>query len=296
MADKTQNSEKERALAALRVWRAYFDDRDSLLINARKAGATIAEIMEASKLAKGTVRAVVGTAEDTDQENMMPTTTDHLVQYHHPHYISGTVTTTRSGSMRLEIQMRPFTGIEPEPTEPPEIWGLDREDRELLRAEYQILRGEWAKARLRKDARPVLAQAAPVWENYRAAREAMDAEYAKFWTGEADGGKWKRQVLHLVEAQETALAAAQDWDNTAVELARLERFAIDAISHYRLTHAASDIGMDISTWDVRDLDDYEGDKSWGWSPRLLAQDVATEIEQQKERLKQVAELAGDTAS
>jgi hypothetical protein len=284
---------KERALEALRTWRTYMDDRDPLIRAARAANATIAEIVEASRLAKGTVRSVLeATDTDTTQEDpMTATAADVLARWHHPHFVAAEPDTR---GYYTKYSFRPFTGAEPKPEMPSAAWddeNLTWEDKKRLSEEYRAMEVVWGQARFKLQARPVVTKAVPVWQEYARARKAMDAVFAEFW--EIEDGKWKAQTLKLADAQREALAAASEWDGVAKGLAEFQEEHVRAVGEedaLLLRQVTPDFGIDTSDWEISWLGDYEASYR---RETPLVRDLTKVIEGQKAKLREAAALLGD---
>ena len=284
---------KHAALRALETWRAYFEDRDPLVRAARRAGATIAEIMEASGLAKNTVRSALAEAEPAATEDTMTTTVDPITRYRHPHLVDA-----RPGPRTNETTytMRPFTGYEPRPEMPRDPWhdqDLTHEDRLRLAREYDALDLAWAKAVFKLKLRPVLADAAQRWREYADARRAMDELFAAF--ADLQDGKWKSQTLRLAEAHRRARAAAQRFDEIGEQLAVLEREHLTLVGEREAmttADAASELGVDARDWYLSWLEDYQpaGYQRDFLTP--LTRRLAQDIEAQQEQLREVDGLSG----
>ncbi|MFE2090731.1 hypothetical protein [Streptomyces sp. NPDC059460] len=186
-----------------------------------------------------------------------------------------------------------FAGSEPEPQMPPAAYKvLDREQIVELGRQYEAARILWSKARLRRQAAPVLAKAAPVWDAWTAAKARLESVYSAFW--ETGDGWWRAQLLKLTDAENAAEAAAGAWEEIAQQLARLADDQV-AVAGYddelRLTTVATELGLDVSDWHIDHIDAYT-DRSWG-RPGPLLDVLAAQINAQRERLIEVARLAGD---
>ncbi|MFE7330417.1 hypothetical protein ACFU8W_36805 [Streptomyces sp. NPDC057565] len=186
-----------------------------------------------------------------------------------------------------------FTGSEPEPQMPLAAYKvLGREQIVELGRQYEAARILWSKARLRRQAAPVLAKAAPVWDAWTAAKARLEHVYSAFW--ETGDGRWRAQLLCLTDAENAAEAAAGAWEEIAQQLARLADDQV-AVAGYddelRLTTVAAELGLDASDWHIDHIDAYT-DRSWG-RPGPLLERLAAQINAQRERLVEVARLAGD---
>jgi hypothetical protein len=295
---------KLAALAQLRDWRAMFERRDSLIYGAHLAGASYAEIREASGVAINTARSAIAA-----QEAAVQTATDPLAKFHHPHTLTG----RRVSEGSYEFQFQPFTGKEPRPEFPSAAYeatyvnadgveqrlGLWGEGMDMLRAEYDAALRLWAERRFRSQLPPMLAKASPVHTAYQAAREAMAKAYEQLLnTGDSD---WRASIMRLTVLQDEARVAAAAWDKAEAELLMLEDgFHKEAGYHYEdwqkpeLRNMLAEYGVDAKAWDLNQLDDHKADR---YTPRdpvpPATKDTAAAIEEQNDRIRRVAELAGE---
>jgi hypothetical protein len=186
-----------------------------------------------------------------------------------------------------------FTGSEPEPQTPLAAYEvLGREQTAELGRQYEAARILWSKARLRRQAAPVLTKAAPVWEAWTAAKAELERVYTAFW--ETADGRWRAQLLRLTDAENAAETAAGAWDESAQQLAQLADDQIAAAGHddeLRLTTVATEFGLDASDWHIDHIGAYTN-RTWG-RPTPLLERLAEQINKQRERLVEVARLAGD---
>ena len=224
-----------------------------------------------------------------EEEPVNATAAADLTPFHHPHCLEGRLDTEYRFGTRYFFRFLPFTGSEPEPDMPDGLWGrLSEDDYYLLRAEYRLAYDLWAQTRFRRDVTPVLRDALPVWQEYERARNAMAAAFAAFW--DTSDLQWRAQILRLTDAHAQAEAAARNWDNVAASLARAEHEHLRDVGEEHelsLRAVAADAGLDISRWDIDPADAYTS----SWGPRPAVGAVRDEIERQKERLKEVDELA-----
>jgi 8-oxo-dGTP pyrophosphatase MutT (NUDIX family) len=235
---------------------------------------------------------------DPDQQEEEPvnaTAAADLTPFHHPHFIDGRRDTEYRFGTRYFFQFRPFTGSEPKPEMPDGLWNQlsEEDDYQLLRAEYRLAYELWAKARFRRDVTSMLRAAVPVWQEYEQARNAMAAAFAAFW--ETSDIQWRAQILRLTDAHAQAVAAARNWDSVAASLTRAEHEHLRDVGEEHelsLRDVAAETGLDISTWEISGDYDYKRPE-WHYgefvTPTVRA--VREEIERQKERLKEVDELA-----
>jgi hypothetical protein len=241
-------SPKEAALAALRTWRSFMDDRDPLVIAAARAGASQAEIIEASALAKGTVRTILNFRQEDTQ--VTTTTTDPLAGLHHPHYLR----TDREGVFRKFV-FRPFTGEELEPTSGDDVYATHRTTlgpdlAQELTDEYRNARRQWQLARFKTALRPLAKEAPPLWNAYVSAKTAMEETFAAFDT--TPDTMWKSQLLKLSRAHDAAWEAAVNWDSHAERMAALadEHLKGVSVTIALIQEAAAEAGVDSSDWKI----------------------------------------------
>uniref|UniRef100_UPI002F90D82F hypothetical protein n=1 Tax=Streptomyces sp. NBC_01562 TaxID=2975879 RepID=UPI002F90D82F len=227
-------------------------------------------------------------------------------RYNHSHFL-GTSPGEREGW--VVYTFAPFTGREPKPQFPDAAFddkSLTWQMREPLHRQYTAAQVLWSHARFRNQAKPLLIQAAPLWAAWMTARDELVAAFEKFWsTGD---GHWRAQLLRLTDAERTASKAADDWDTVAAKLAQAVADQIDLVGweeELPLATVAQEHGLDVSGWMVHHVDDYahplpqylivrDGVDHWGRATPLAAS-AAQLIESQRERLREVAGLAGDFA-
>ncbi|MEV7238046.1 hypothetical protein AB0N06_30100 [Streptomyces sp. NPDC051020] len=222
----------------------------------------------------------------------LPVVPAALSRYHHPQFV-------RAEPGRYEgwvtYFFAAFTGREPEPRMPLTVHddkAVTREQRRELSSQYDAARIMWSKARLRHQAGPVLRKAVPLWQAWTAAKAELERVYKAFW--ETEDGRWRAQLLHLTDAENAAEAAASAWDEIAQQLAQLADDQIATAGYddeLRLTDVATELGLDASDWHIDHIGAYTN-RFWGEGTPLL--DVlAAQINAQRERLVEVARLAGD---
>ncbi|MFD6114044.1 hypothetical protein ACFWG0_28650 [Streptomyces yangpuensis] len=223
-------------------------------------------------------------------------------RYHHPHFVAARP--TGSGTA---YRFTAFTGYESRPEMPASAYddpAMPWELRDRLRDQYTAARVLWSHSRLRCQAAPLLRKAAPLWSAWTAARDELVATFAQFWsTGD---GLWRAQLLRLTEAERAAKEAAGAFDVVAGELAQAVADQVDVAGWDEvlpLTTVAGELGYDASDWTVHHVDDYthplpqyrivrDGVDHYGRATPLTVS--ATQlIEEQRERLREVAALAGD---
>jgi hypothetical protein len=215
-----------------------------------------------------------------------------LAPFHHPHLVCA-----GPGRREGETQYtwKPFTGREPEPRLPVDAEELLADDG-MSYAQYRVLENEyhsarvmWSRARFTEQARARAVKAAPVWEAYAERRGEMDALFAAF--RETADGKWRAQIMRLTEAHRAARAAAVAWDEECRALAELVHEHQQAAGYseaLRLDEVVPD--LDIRAWQVSSHEEYQ---EYGWHSCLLASGVEEAIEEQRERLREIAALTAD---
>ncbi|WP_190824746.1 hypothetical protein [Saccharopolyspora pogona] len=275
---------KEEILSELRNYARWVSRRDPLVREARRRGATWSEIVEASGLAKQTIANILKTA-DPEEKAVQATDT---AQYfpHHPHFVS-----VERGTYRNKFVFKPFTGREPEPVAPhhPGVFeGPVYEEWKQRRDELQAAGDLWAMARYRIDMEPLFQRGAKEWPRVVAAVKEMREAYAGLRSATA----WDSAVMRLLDAQDAALQAMTDWDNSVgCEIARTEArqpgSVHDGPGWRRL---AQEMGFDSADWQVGTY--YWSDRSWGDSP---VDDLKSEIDQQKRRLREIASFSKQQA-
>lgn len=287
----TNDQRKSAALDALRVWRKVVGDRGRLVANARACGATLAEIMDASGLAKGTVRKASDASEDAMETSAARTRNP----YDHPNLVD--CTSTGFGGWRTE--WRPFTGAEPRPdlaTAHPD-WHLayryDDPERQRLKATWRNALALWTAARFNTALRPLLARALPTWQAYQQARKAVDAAYAALM--DAEDSKWRSGVLRLHEAHDELRRTVRAWDTEDHAIAACEQKYGEGLpedDRPQTRFAAAELGYDVSGWDLHSSIDFDPAAGGSATHRSPGQ-VEKLIQQQVSRIRQVSDTAGD---
>ncbi|MER5747135.1 hypothetical protein ABT097_28185 [Streptomyces sp. NPDC002225] len=204
-----------------------------------------------------------------------------LADHHHPHFQG--VTTNSYG--RLAFTFATFTGAEPEPDLPREVWEdsrLTQEALRLLEKEFIEARSLWLDAAYVRALSALRPEMVPVWGEYVQARESMNKAFAALDTT-ADT-HWRAAVSTLVAAQERALAAARAWDWQAAALAAVdEKYLYGSSISPAEAHARA--GLDTTGWVVESASAYAG---YGDSP--LMERVNGVVERQRDHVQKVAAL------
>ncbi|MGW7671936.1 hypothetical protein ACWGJX_33275 [Streptomyces sp. NPDC054775] len=229
------------------------------------------------------------------QPEATPAVVADLARYHHPHFVRVEPGATEDWAT---YYFREFTGLETCPEMPSEAYrdeAVTHEQRRALRNEYRAAEILWSQARLRRQAAPLLRQAAPLWQAWTAAHNELGSVFAQFWhTGD---GHWRAQLLRLTDAEQAARTAAEAWDAHAARLAQLTHEQIAVAGEWeelRLTTVAQEIGLDASDWHIAWHSAYTDPSPWHGDGGLLVDDLTREIAAQRDRLTEVALLAGDT--
>ncbi|MGW7425793.1 hypothetical protein ACWGJB_38175 [Streptomyces sp. NPDC054813] len=218
-----------------------------------------------------------------------------ISRYHHPLFVRAEPG-RYEGWMTYSFQA--FTGLEEQPQMSLEAIRdrtLTREQSAALSHEYDAARILWSKARLRRQAGPLLTKAAPLWEAWTASREQLRATFREFWTTE--DGHWRAQLLRLTDAERAAESAAEAFDEIAEKLSRLAEEQIRVAGEDEdlpLSTVAQELGLYASDWHIVWPDAYKPSTlSWrGFGDRLVDR-LHKEIDEQRERLREVQVLAGD---
>ncbi|MFB7453495.1 hypothetical protein [Streptomyces sp. NPDC056194] len=216
-----------------------------------------------------------------------------IARYCHPHFVRaepaafGTVT----------YYFHAFSGRETRPEMPREAWddpALTWEQKRELDSQYIVAASLWSQGRLRIQAAPVLRRAAPLWQAWTTAQAELRQTFDAF--RHAPDGMWRAQLLRLTDAERSALAAAQAWDAVAEELSLLaaeQRRDATEEHELELETVARELDLDASDWVIHWPDDYMP-RSYSWEHQTpVVRACTAEIEQQRERLTEVAHLAGD---
>ncbi|CQR59400.1 hypothetical protein [Streptomyces leeuwenhoekii] len=225
-------------------------------------------------------------------------------RYHHPRFVDAQPAPGGGTAFRFMA----FTGREPQPEFPAAAYddpAMTWELRDQLHDQYTAARVLWSQSRLRRQATPLLHHAASLWSAWLKARDELVDSFQQFWST-ADG-LWRAQMLRLTDAERAAAQAADAFDAVARQLAQAAADQVDVAGWDEalpLTTVAREIGYDASDWKVHHVDDYtapypqyrivrNGVDHYGRATPLAAS--ATQlIEEQRERLREVATLAGDT--
>lgn len=295
---------KAAALGRLAQWARINEQRDSLVCGARRAGATQAEIVATSKLAKQTVvnilhaAGLTGEALKQKQEQAVQTAAIDAQHFpHHPHFIAA----EKSGN-RTKYTFHPFTGDEPEPQHPDFPKPYEAQEKQspadkAMWAEYiereseiEAARKVWMEARYYREITPLVEAAVK-------ARPPVDealAEMTTAWESLDNALVWPVAVKQLIDAQDKARRVLGEWVRKfAYPLAKAE----GSQPHYICENVANWSGIaekitgERIGWEVGWY--YQGDRhcpaSYSDDPR---DGLDRTIREQRDRLKEIAELAG----
>lgn len=214
-------------------------------------------------------------------------------RYHHPHYLSA----DQISAHEIRFAFRGFTGREPEPSSPLEMYrdpALTSEQCTVIGRQYTAARVLWSQRRMRVQAAPLLETAALRWSAWRIAHDTMMARFAEFATLPDD--RWRSQVLRLLDAHRVARQMAADWDDVAEQLAVVvddQHSAVDDWSdEVDLAVVAAELGVDIKGWLVDHISAYRATPYYRHDTPLVARLVKT-IDEQRARLADVAHLTAD---
>ncbi|MEU2855533.1 hypothetical protein [Streptomyces syringium] len=218
-----------------------------------------------------------------------------VARYHHPHFVRAEPGRSEGGVL---YYFAPFTGREPEPEVPLAVYkdtAVTWEQSRELRNQYEAARIMWSKARLRLEAAPLLRRAAPLWEAWASTLAELRRVFGEFWST-ADG-QWRAQLLRLTDAERAARKAAGAWDGLAEQLAKLADAQVRVAGEYdelELGDVAREIGLDAKGWWIEHISEYEP-VPYSRHDTPVVGDLNRVIEEQRERLREVAGLAGDRA-
>lgn len=301
-----QWASKETALGLLRMWRDTVDKRDDLVWNAARAvpPAKLTEIVQASGLAKNTVKAIL--EKFADQEDAMPDlamqtpVSAHVDPWRHlrpPGYVH--IDPAKHGHSQ-PWSIRPFTqtaGAAPRMPSFVEAARSEMSPREWLELTLQWRSAEsaWWLAHFQTEARTLLMKLVEAWAAYTRARQAMVATFDEFANLGED--QWRAQAFRLATAHQVALAAAQAFDATAADLEAVQREyhgrAEASTGLLTVRDVATELGIDTTAWAGGfDVDDYETPE-WGDRPTPLVDTTGSLVHEQRQRLQAVAAMVGD---
>ncbi|MFF0094635.1 hypothetical protein ACFYSF_32415 [Streptomyces canus] len=218
-----------------------------------------------------------------------------ISRFHHPLFL-------RSEPGRFEgwvtYSFRAFTGLEVQPLMPMEAirdMSLSREQSTDLSNQYEAARVLWSKARLRRQAGPLLKQAAPLWEAWAAAHGQLLDTFGEFWS--IEDSRWRAQLLRLTDAERAAESAAEAFDEIAERLTQLTEEQVRVAGEDEdlpLSTIAKELGLDDSNWHIAWSGAYTSSTaSWRGIGDRLIDKVHKEIDAERERLREVQVLAGD---
>ncbi|MEU6709591.1 hypothetical protein [Streptomyces wuyuanensis] len=214
-----------------------------------------------------------------------------ITHYHHPHFVRSE---PGPGDGWEQFFSWAFTGLEEHPKVPSEVCrdgSVSGEKFQALRDQYRVAEILWSKARLRLQAVPLLRRAAPLWQVWTAARDDLRSVFAQVW--HTEDGRWRAQLLRLTDAEQDTRTAAAAWDAVAAQLAQFTHEQIVVAGEAEelpLTTIACEIGLDASDWHIAWHRDYTDRSPWYGDGQLLADALNHEIDNQRERLREVDDL------
>lgn len=221
----------------------------------------------------------------------------------------------------IRYTFEPFTGREPEPTEPdyqricddPKLchqhwdeeagrpvadkaeYKLRRAAEHLLRDVYQAAHDEWLNARHVADLKATVKDTDALWKAHNQAKRAVEAAFA--YLREPDAAKeWPSAVSRLVDTQDTYQAAALAFDDRALEIARVHekyRHEESLGYHQALTAAGYPEGKH---WHITSTDSYGRSYNGEYDTHTLAGRAQDLIKQQNEHVAKVGRLCGETSA
>ncbi|MFI8769508.1 hypothetical protein ACIGN6_32015 [Streptomyces sp. NPDC053792] len=216
-----------------------------------------------------------------------------IARYCHPHYLRAEPAAFGTAN----FYFRAFTGYESRPEMPRAAWddpALTWEQKRELDSQYTVAESLWSQGRLRLQAAPVMRRAAPLWQAWTTAQAELRETFEAFL--HTTDGMWRAQLLRLTDAELAALDAARAWDAVAEELSLIAaEQRRDAVEEHELElkTVGQELGLDASGWVIYWPDDYTP-RAYSWQHQTpVVRAVTAEIEQQRERLTEVARLAGD---
>lgn len=305
--ESATSSGKDLSLARLRQYRDWSERRDLLVCDAKQFGATYAEIMAASGLAKGTVNSILDRAgltgdQTRHQESTMTTSTAAVIGIrarffaHHPHFVD----IKPMGGSSYNYTFRQFSGDEPEPERPDHPAYVPVEDRTT---EYEAQGQEWSERCTEMDVAHKLweqaryrRQITPLVEAAIKARPPVDQALSTMqqaWEALDNALVWPVAVKQLLDAQDRARAALAQWvDTYAYPLAVAEGtqsyYIRENIANWGAI--ADELNDGRIGWEIGDY--YAGDRhvGAGYSDSPL-DDLERTIEQQRAQLAEIAKYS-----
>jgi hypothetical protein len=310
------------ALDALRRWAAT--DRASLVAAAWYAGNTnITELARAAGRTRGVIYDDLKSCgidhTDRPEPPTMPTTTGEsqftelaVTGWRHPHLLKIEKRKTYVGR-EYRSHVMPFTGREARPEIPAE-WNAVHPSEEHLpenyrpwtqrREEMDVVEKAWAQARFTYRVGQLLKDpygngysgtpAVQLWERYAAARDTLTEAYAALDTTPND--MWNAALLRIIDAKEPATKAARNWDDAAVEFAKLDQWLLRELGEqhhpsHAIVTAAKTHGVDITDWTISYLSEYES--SWGHRETASGH-IERVIETGDERIAALKQYTGES--
>jgi hypothetical protein len=215
----------------------------------------------------------------------------------------------------------PFTGREPEPTEPdyklicddPKLahqhwdekagrpiadeaeYELRKAARFLLSDVYRQARIEWKNARHVADLKTVVKNTGDLWKAHNQAKRAAEAAFS--YLRDSDAAKeWPAAVSRLVDAQATYMAAAVAFDDRAQEIADVHErhFHEDMLGYDEALVAAG--YPEAKDWYIGSADDYGTNYRGEYGQYTTAGQAQVLIKEQEAHVAKVGRLTGQTAT
>jgi hypothetical protein len=226
-------------------------------------------------------------------------------------YLPQQLRTVGSRDGRLYCEFHAFNGVTTEPYPPsaaqsdprlsflPE--GGDPVEKTLRHTAHTILidiyeraRREWQDVRYVELLREKAGDADALWQTYLDKATALKEAY-DFLRDPAASAAWPSALSRLLDAQNSAVAAATAFEAQAEQIARIHRaFLVTDLSEREALMAA---GFPNATdWPVADHYVYERvARDFGQSDLPLVEQVRRLVAEQKDHVREIRELSGETA-
>jgi hypothetical protein len=193
-----------------------------------------------------------------------------------------------------------FTGSEPEPVQPAlhqdsKLAYISKADdpaehkirtvaKDILAEIYQEARRLWRNAAYIAELKEAVGDTPDRWKTYRAERKALDAAYDFLRSPEA-ANEWQPAVSRLIDAQERTLSAAEEFDRSAISIARVhdKHLYADYVPDEALKYAGYSEG---EHWFIGSLGDYSSRRE------TLSGAIRRLVEAQQEHLAKIQRMSG----
>ncbi|MFI0929709.1 hypothetical protein ACH4TP_38160 [Streptomyces sp. NPDC021012] len=230
-------------------------------------------------------------------------------------YLPAKLTTVTPGTYNMRYTFTPFTGLEPEPTEPDRYWEdpklaykhLDEEAgrpaadktehqlrnlaREILSDIYQQARIEWKNARHVAELKTTVRDAGDLWKAHNQAERAVEAAFA-YLRDPAAAKEWPSAVSRLVDTHDTYLTAAIAFDERAQEIAEVhDRNMHEEMLGYDEALKAAGF-PEAKDWPICSTDEYGTDYQGEYRKYTAAGKAQRLIKQQEAHVAKVNRLTG----